>query len=64
MRPWSERVPVEAVNGAVLLLSEHARQQAARRGVPEDTVMDVAVAPEQVIAVRAGRAMRQNRVTL
>ena len=47
-----------------VLLSEHARQQAARRGVPESTVMDVAVTPEQVITVRAGREVRQSRVTL
>jgi hypothetical protein len=47
-----------------VLLSEHARRQAARRSIPESTVMDIAVAPEQVIAVRVGREVRQSRVTL
>ena len=42
-----------------VLLSEHARRQAARRGIPGSTVMDIAVAPEQVIAVRLGSEVRQ-----
>lgn len=46
-----------------LTLSEHAREQAARRGVNETTVLEVADAPEQRQPIRQGREVRQSRVT-
>lgn len=45
-----------------LKLSEHARLQAKQRAIPEDVVFLVARAPEQVIATRAGREVRQSRM--
>jgi len=42
-------------------LSAHARRQAARRGIDEQTVLEVAGAPEQVLASRPGREARQAR---
>jgi hypothetical protein len=41
----------EAVRGAACT-DNTSRRQAARRGILESIVMDVAVSPEQVIAVR------------
>jgi len=43
-------------------LTEHARREAARRGIDEATVRAVAQTPEQVVSVRAGREVRQSRV--
>ena len=45
-------------------LSDHARRQAARRGIAESIVLDVAADPEQTLVVRAGREVRQSRVLL
>lgn len=44
------------------ILSDHARAEAARRGIDEVIVRSVAKAPEQVLAVRAGREVRQSRI--
>jgi hypothetical protein len=46
-----------------LLLSEHVRLQAARRGIEEEIVRTVAETPEQVVRVREGREVRQSRVS-
>ncbi len=45
-----------------LALSEHARVQAARRGVSDATALEVARSPEQRQAVRQGREVRQSRI--
>lgn len=45
-----------------ITLSEHARAEARRRGISEAVVRDVASAPEQRLAVRPGREVRQSRV--
>ncbi len=45
-----------------MVLSDHARAEAARRGIDEAIVRTVAEAPEQVLPVRAGREVRQSRV--
>lgn len=45
------------------MLSEHARSQAARRGLSEAQVLAVARAAEQRIEVRPGREIRQSRIT-
>lgn len=44
------------------VLSDHARRQAARRGISEAIVRSVAEAPEQVAVVREGREVRQSHV--
>ena len=46
-----------------LTVSEHARGQAARRGVSEATILAVAGAPEQRQTIREGREVRQSRIT-
>ncbi|CAN5653555.1 DUF4258 domain-containing protein [soil metagenome] len=46
----------------VSVLSDHARTEAARRGIDEAIVRAVAEVPEQVLPVRAGREVRQSRV--
>jgi len=46
-----------------LSISAHALEQAARRGVDEETIQRIATEPEQVIPVRIGREVRQSRVT-
>src|SRR5437588_8343376 len=45
-----------------LRLSEHARAEALRRGINEETALKVARTPEQRIAGRSGREVRQSRV--
>lgn len=40
----------------------HALEQAARRGVDEATVAQIAERPEQVVEVRPGREVRQSRI--
>lgn len=45
-------------------ISEHAREQASRRGLGEATVLKVAQTPEQRIAIRAGREIRQSRIAM
>ena len=47
-----------------ILLSEHGREQAARRGLAEATVLEVARNPEQRIPVRPGREIRQSRMAM
>jgi hypothetical protein len=42
--------------------TEHARSEARRRGISEETVLEIARAPEQRIAGRSGREIRQSRV--
>ena len=48
----------------MIALSEHARAQAERRGISEQTVLAVARAPEQRLSVRPGREIRQARVAM
>jgi hypothetical protein len=47
-----------------LVLTEHARLQATRRGLDEATVLTVAQGPEQVVPIRPGREVRQSRVSI
>ena len=47
-----------------IVLSEHARMQAARRGLNEDMVLDVARSPQQRLPVRRGREVRQSRLAM
>ena len=46
-----------------IIFSDHARGEARRRGISEATVLNVATTPEQRVAVRAEREVRQSRVT-
>ena len=48
----------------MIVFSDHARWQVARRGLDENSVRLVAEAPEQVEVVRAGREVRQKRMLL
>jgi len=45
-----------------MVLTDHAKAEARRRGISEETVLNVASAPEQRLPVRAGREVRQSRV--
>lgn len=45
-----------------LEMTEHARSEALRRQVSEDTVLAVARDPEQRLEARAGREIRQSRM--
>ena len=45
-----------------IVLTDHAKAEARRRGISEETVLQVANAPEQRLPVRAGREVRQSRV--
>jgi len=45
-------------------LSAHARRQAARRGLDEADLIEIARAPDQVIELGDGRQVRQSRRTL
>jgi nucleotidyltransferase/DNA polymerase involved in DNA repair len=45
-----------------ITLAEHARLWAARRGIDEATVLEVARKPEQRIEITAQREVRQSRV--
>ena len=47
-----------------VVLSDHARTQAVRRGLSEDVVLDIARSPEQRLIVRPGREVRQSRIGL
>ena len=49
---------------AELSISEHAREQAARRGLDESIVQNVARAPEQRFTIRRGREIRQSRIAI
>ena len=42
--------------------TEHARAEALRRGITEETALRVAQTPEQRLAGRSGREIRQSRV--
>jgi hypothetical protein len=44
------------------VLTSHARQQMARRGLSEETVHLVLTAPEQRLEIRPGRVVMQSRV--
>lgn len=48
----------------MISLSKHAREQAVRRELSEEMVLAVAQAPEQRLAVRRGREVRQSRVAI
>ena len=52
------------MEGPEIVLSTHARRQAARRGLDERLILEVARRPEQVIPLRPGREVRQSRVTM
>jgi len=47
---------------AHIVLTEHTRQEIARRGISEEAVREVAKNPEQRVSVRPGREVRQSRV--
>jgi len=49
------------MTGKAVILSDHARRQAARRGIDDAAALGVAAAPEQVVPVRSGREIRQAR---
>ncbi|HWQ37428.1 DUF4258 domain-containing protein [Nitrospira calida] len=49
------------MTGKRVVMSAHARWRAQRRGVEEATVIEIATVPEQVMAVRPGREIRQAR---
>ena len=46
-----------------VILTEHAIGEAKRRDISEAAVLEVATTPEQRIAVRGEREVRQSRVT-
>ena len=46
----------------LVVLSDHAKAEAERRGIGESTVLQVVAAPEQRVRVRADREIRQSRV--
>lgn len=48
----------------MIAFSEHAREQALRRGLSEEIVLGVVRAPEQRLYVRTGREIRQSRVAM
>jgi Domain of unknown function (DUF4258) len=45
-------------------LTDHAKNEMARRGIAESEVTKVLTAPEQVETVRAGRKVFQSRVSM
>ena len=45
-----------------IILSDHARAEARRRGISEAIILGVATTPERRLAVRAGREVRQSRI--
>ena len=45
-----------------VVLSDHAKAEADRRGISESTVLQIISAPEQRVRVRPGREIRQSRV--
>ena len=50
----------EAIEGWVL--TQHAEQELARRGMSYDTVAEVLAGPEQRLSVRRGREVLQSRL--
>ena len=53
-----------SAGGRPIVLAEHARTQAVRRRLTEAMVLEVAQSPEQRIAVRPGREIRQTRIAM
>ena len=45
-----------------IVLTDHAIAEARRRGIAEETILEVATTPEQRLPVRPGREVRQARV--
>ena len=45
-------------------VSEHARNQASRRGLSDAILLEVARNPEQRMSVRPGREIRQSRLNI
>lgn len=45
-----------------VVVSSHAESQLARRGIPETLAIRIASGPQQVVAVRPGREVRQSIV--
>ena len=43
-------------------VTDHAREEARRRGIPGEVILDVARHPEQVVPGYGGREVRQSRV--
>ncbi|MGH8690322.1 MAG: DUF4258 domain-containing protein [Burkholderiales bacterium] len=46
-----------------VIFTDHAIAEARRRGISEATALEVATTPEQRLAVRPEREVRQSRVT-
>jgi Domain of unknown function (DUF4258) len=49
------------VSETPIVLTEHARWQAQRRGLQESTILQVATAPEQVVQIGPHSEIRQSR---
>ena len=47
-----------------IVVSDPARAQAGRRGVEVETLIEVVRSPEQSVAVRPGREIRQSRLEI
>jgi len=45
-----------------IVVTDHARDQAARRGLSEITMLGFVCGPERVVEVRPGREIRQSRI--
>ena len=45
-----------------VVLTEHARSEAQRRGIAEETVLQVAAAPGQTVGATGMREIRQSRI--
>jgi hypothetical protein len=54
--------PAEAITGFVI--TTHAALEMRRRGLDEDTVRSVLIAPEQRVEARPGRVIVQSRLQL
>ena len=53
--PWGEAM------GQRVLITDHAIEEARRRGISNATVLRVVTTPEQSVRVRANREIRQSR---
>ena len=47
-----------------ITVTEHARRQAEKRGIPEQTLVSVVTEPQQTIRLRSDREVRQSRTRL
>ncbi len=47
----------------LIVISDHARFEMERRQIAEESVRQVALAPEQVVPSGTGRTIRQSRIT-